>query len=261
MKQVYGIALLITSDDGQSLFDSRADKLWESASTIKVPLLLLAIQEMARRNDGLGQTLQRLAHHNTRGSGILNWTNADNFSFKDLIYTTVVYSDCLASNILLDYIGGQARLNGWLKNNGFSTRLRMPYLIFNGENGPMPHVGDTSAKEMLSIYSMLDQQACAEDIKSLLRHSTGSINKSWLEKSLPGPLEDLRHKTGSMINCGPKGETIYNAVGSFNEGGAKRYFCLLSRGKLGGKGTVLQEAMGSHVATYFYDAAVRTGHA
>lgn len=232
MTSSFDTSVYISDQIGNARLSEAADKLRESSSTIKLPILLLALRKMVEQGRQLDDGLARLPHHNTQGSGVLNWTAASRFNFKDLIYTTIVYSDCLATNMLLDYIGGQAEVNSWLRANGLATRLHMPYLYFSGEDGPLPRVGTTNAQEMTMIFQLLDAEELPLSIKVLVNQALQSINESWLELSLPEPIQGLRHKTGSMINCGPNGDTIYNAAGTFHKGSNKYYFCLLSRGQL-----------------------------
>jgi hypothetical protein len=96
----------------------------------------------------------------------------------------------------------------------------------------MPAVGRTTAAEMLALYALLDTAECGAPFRRLINQASSHVNESWLELSLPKPLDDLRHKTGSMIDCGPHGETVYNAAGTFSRKGKRYYFCLLSFGRL-----------------------------
>jgi len=250
--------MLITNDSGSDLSAKKADLLRESSSTIKVPILLLALKDMVSRQIPLEALMDRKQHHNTKGSGILNWTDAKSFNFEALIETTLVYSDCLATNMLLDFIGGQKRLNEWLAGQGLMTRLDLPYLHFTGSEDYMPKVGTTSAREMLSLYKQLDNQPWPKDYKDLLNRSMSNVHESWLELNLPGKLENFKHKTGSMINCGPMGETVYNAVGSFGHNNAKYYFCLLSRDFLNTDTDKSENSMKQYLATSLFGSVAGT---
>src|SRR5205085_2072836 len=115
-------------------------------------------------------------------------------------------------------------------SQGLKTRLLIPYLYFSDEDETMPTVGTTTAAEMLGLYRVLDSYDWPETINRLLQSALSNINDSWFEGGLAKPLLSLKHKTGSMIGCGPHGETIYNAVGGFDHNGQRRYFCLLSHG-------------------------------
>jgi len=202
----------------------------ESSSTIKVPIIQLALETMLDRGDTLSKELRRLPHHTSRGSGILNWTDAKSVSLHNLISTLLVYSDCLATNMLLDYIGGQQSLNAWLGKQGLMTRLHMRYLDFSDGETKMPSVGTTTALELAQLFKQLETAVWSNDVKKLLYHASSHINQSWLELNLNSPLSDLRHKTGSMINEGSDGETVLNAAGGFSLNGTRYYFGLLSHG-------------------------------
>lgn len=243
--------MLITNAGEQAVFSANQDQSWESSSTIKVPLLTLTLLKMAEQDRRLSDTMTRLPHHSTRGSGILNWMSGSSFSFRDLIYTNIVYSDCLATNIFLDYVGGQSKLNQWLQQQGLKTRLIMPYLYFTDEEEAMPRVGSTSAAEMLRLYRNLDMYSWPQSIRQLLKSALGNINDSWLEKDSPNMLIDLEHKTGSMIGCGVRGETVYNAVGSFNRNSQKYYFCILSHGFTNKRQAGAEDNFRRYICGYF----------
>jgi hypothetical protein len=254
MKQAYDISLIIQLPDGQLMKD-KATEPRESSSTIKIPILLLAVKKMAASNQKLSDNLKRLPHHNTKGSGILNWTSAENFSFSDLLSTTLIYSDCLATNILIDYVGGRRAINKWLASQGYQTKMAMEYLIFDGSDARMPHVGTTTAQEMMEIFKKFDTEPLPADIRGLINRSASNVHESWLQTSLISVLDNLRHKTGSMINCGPDGQTVYNAAGTFKRRSGAYYFCLLSSGRLSKHPSDQKlDPMRQYVAGYFDQA-------
>lgn len=252
MKIDCDIILTIAGPDKSTVFGKKPDKLRESSSTIKVALIIQVLQKMMASHAGLDDKLLRLPKHASIGSGIINWTELKSISLSYLLYTTLVYSDCVATNILLDYIGGQQELSAWLKDRGFRTKLHMPYLQFTEIETNMPKVGSTTSNEMLALYKMLDHGPWPSEMQKLLDYCTSHINSSWFEKSLlPKMLPQLHHKTGSMINSGPWGETVYNAVGVFEHENTEYYFCLLSRGYLNKTCQVTEEELKTHVTNFF----------
>ena len=121
----------------------------------------------------------------------------------------------------------------------------------------MPKVGTTSAAEMLVLYKLLVSQDWPLGIRQLLDSALSNINDSWFENSLSKALPHLRHKTGSMIDCGPLGETVYNAVGDFIHNGQRLYFCILSHGWLNKGSTASAASMRRHIADYFNENLLR----
>ena len=232
MKWSCDTALVITDQKGAIFAESHKNKQWESSSTIKIPIIYLALQKMTANRVPLSGTLTRQLYHDSIGSGIINWTDWRDISFYHLIQFTLVYSDCVATNMLIDYVGGRQALNKWLTDEGFSTRLTMDYIDFAEEETSLPSVGTTTAKEMMDLYKLLEDEKWPTDYRRLLNNSMSHVHQSWFAESLGETtnLAALKHKTGSMIDCGPYGETVYNAAGSFRRGSKKYYFCLLSRG-------------------------------
>ncbi len=72
MKWSCDTAFVILGTDGTVAAEANEDALWESSSTIKVPILLLTLQKMTSNKTKLTDTLPRLPHHDTTGSGIFN---------------------------------------------------------------------------------------------------------------------------------------------------------------------------------------------
>lgn len=247
-------AIAIKDDAGTLVFGQNQVLQWESSSTIKIPILVMTVEKITRENTPLEHQLVRRPHHATKGSGILHWTALTDISLRDLISTTLIYSDCLATNMLIDFVGGHNVVNRWLADRGFVTRLLMPYLIFSGEETAMPEVGRTTAAEMLELYKLLENADCPADVRQMIDSASSHVNESWLELSLPAGLEGLKHKTGSMIDCGPDGDTVFNAAGSFTRHGRKFYFCLLSSGRLRDSQTVQPRQMSRQSASRLYDA-------
>lgn len=242
------LAIFIETDTGRLIAARQPDRRMESSSTIKLPILFLALTKATQQGHGPATTLPRQDHHASRGSGILNWTSLTEVSLSDLLTTTMVYSDCLATNMLLDYIGGQASLNAWLAKNGFLTRLHMAYLDFSEEEPVMPSVGTTTAREIAQLFKRLATTAWPEPLAGLVKYATGHVNQSWLELNSPVTLPNLHHKTGSMIGSGRSGETVLNAAGSVESAGRTAYFGLLSRGLTGPAGSATETKLKRTVA-------------
>jgi len=251
---IKSISIFIEDSRGGNQKTMYADDLMESSSTIKIPLLAMALQKLSADGLNLDDQLPRLPHHASTGSGILNWTAASEYSFKDLLSTLVIYSDCLAANMLIDFVGGQSALNNWLAGQGFKTKLLIPYFHFSDQKGQMPVVGSTTAREMVQLFELLEDEInlSEQPVKYLLEQSLTHINESWFELALAKPLTGLRHKTGSMIDCGPHGETVYNAAGSYRAGKHKFHFCVLSHGFLRpGKDEMSSDNLRKQVASAF----------
>ena len=226
----FEIAVLMEDSSGRIITAKRQGELLESSSTIKIPLLILVLSQMTYVKDSLDKTLARLPRHASQGAGILNWTDQTSFSLKQLIFTTLVYSDCLATNILIDYVGGAAKLSKWLGGQGLKTRLKMEYLDFSDSEIVLPNVGQTTCQEMVGFFKQLCSEQWNAEVRKLLVEATSNVYHSWFEECLRVRPYKFRHKTGSMIRSSSKNESIFNVVGSFEKQDRLYYFCLLSEG-------------------------------
>src|SRR4051794_7158975 len=83
------------------------DILFESSSTIKLPIIYLAIQKAVDSNTSLNQFLPIEPRHKSNGSGIINWTNWKKLTLAQLIASITTYSDCVATNVLIEFVGGK----------------------------------------------------------------------------------------------------------------------------------------------------------
>lgn len=184
----------------------------ESSSTIKVPILL--------RSVGLSRSplvkFDIRDEHDSNGSGVLAWRTVSRLRHMSLIRYVVDYSDCVASNVLTDYVGGESALNQWLASEGYTnTRLLLHPMNFAANIDGMPAVGLTSAEEITKLYSELLLSTPLSFRIALLLYSV-KIDTCWYWHSLPRRIRlglILFHKTGSMIDCDKLGRTVYNSVG------------------------------------------------
>lgn len=206
-------------------------KAAEASSTIKVPILVMTCEKIVKHNLDLGHKLQRKIEHHSNGSGYLEWMPGDAFNIRKLIYYMMAYSDCVATNMLIDFIGGQKAINQWLDNRQLITRLLMPYIRFKSDE--FEPVGKTSSEDLVKIYKRLDYMPLKPELRRLIDKATSRVDDSWLywySKQIPA--KNIHCKTGSMIKCPPDGDTILNVTGHLDYFGKKIYFGLLSKATL-----------------------------
>lgn len=203
----------------------------EAASTIKLPILIMVCEYNQKHRHTLNYKLVRSAEHTSNGSGILEWAlrDGDSSTIRELIYYMMAYSDCLATNMLIQYVGGRDVINSWLMNQGFQTRLIMPYINFVSSD-KFESVGITTAEEMGRLFEMLVSLKIDKAYTRLITAATTSLHLSWVGEKLPEKFPGIRGKTGSMIDCLPDHKSYVNIAGQVPIRGQAIYFSVFASG-------------------------------
>src|ERR1700722_16869523 len=104
----------------------RADDTFNSASVIKLPVLVLAFQ-MAERGDlSLADRITITAADFRGGSGILRYNDPGlQPTLRDVLLQMVITSDNTATDIAIGKVGGVEKVNAWLRQNGYADALKL----------------------------------------------------------------------------------------------------------------------------------------
>lgn len=104
----------------------RADETFNSASVIKLPLLVLAF-ELAERGDlSLDERITIGPDDVRGGSGILRHFDAGvQPTIRDVLHQMIMTSDNTATDVAIAKVGGVARVNAWIEANGFADGMRL----------------------------------------------------------------------------------------------------------------------------------------
>jgi beta-lactamase class A len=105
---------------------ARADDLFNSASVIKLPVLVLAMQMVDQGQLSLDDRITVTAADVRGGSGVLRLFDAGlQPTLRDLLTQMVVTSDNTATDIAIAKVGGVERVNSWLRTNGYDGSIRL----------------------------------------------------------------------------------------------------------------------------------------
>ncbi|MEF2276847.1 serine hydrolase [Deinococcus sp. YIM 134068] len=118
------VGLLVTDLAGRELYAQNADRVFPAASTIKVPLLLQALQEAQSGRLDLRERVTVTAEDRVPGSGVLHELGAGlQPTWEDVLTLMVIVSDNTATNLVIGRLGVEG-VNGWLDGQGLThTRL------------------------------------------------------------------------------------------------------------------------------------------
>ncbi|MFC4639193.1 serine hydrolase [Deinococcus hohokamensis] len=206
------VALRIcTLDDppGADLCALNASQSFPSASTIKVPLLVHALQEaQAGRLDLQGRVTLRAADR-VPGSGVLHALGEGlQPSWQDVLTLMTVVSDNTATNLVIGRLG-QDHFNAWLGQQGWTGthligRLQLPPAAQNeaqrrGERNRTTAHDQVDLLRRLVRGELLDREHTALALDILSRQQLRDIIGRALPADLDGePLYRLASKSGEL---------------------------------------------------------------
>ncbi len=179
-------------------WEYNADRLFPSASLIKVPIMAAVCDKIKLGAFTLDTQIKLTRHERVGGSGSLKWVrDGTSLSVMEIIYKMITESDNTATRMLIDYVG-MNYLSGAFINMGLARTNITPEGM-SLTSGRVPRENLTTAREMASlmdrIYSgtLVDKES-SEFMLEVLKHNK---SKSRLRKGLPIGWE-IGHKTGLL---------------------------------------------------------------
>ena len=104
----------------------RDGEIFNSASVIKIPVLVLAFQMADKGEIKLDERITIRKEDIRGGSGIFRYHDAGlQPTLRDVLLQMVITSDNTATDLAIAKVGGVARVNAWLKESGFSEGQRL----------------------------------------------------------------------------------------------------------------------------------------
>ena len=197
------------------------DEPVQTASTIKMGILLDAAEQIRAGHASLDEKLTLTKANQVQGSGILGQLTAPlSLTLRDVLHLMVVLSDNTATNVAIDRLGLD-HINATLRAAG----LKQTYLykkVYVPGVGPMPPdqpkfgLGTTTAREMASIMERLAECRLSLDgsptmqgdgpLCGVLLHS---LRQQQDRESLPRYLEAL--------DTSEQGSAIANKTGALDQ--------------------------------------------
>lgn len=104
----------------------RADETFNSASVIKIPVLVLAMQMADRGTLSLTDRITITAADFRGGSGIFRYNDPGlQPTVRDVLLQMIITSDNTATDLIIAKVGGVGRVNEWLQQNGYGDALKL----------------------------------------------------------------------------------------------------------------------------------------
>jgi beta-lactamase class A len=100
----------------------RGDEVFNSASVIKIPVMVLAYQLAEKKTLSLDARVTVGTDDFRGGSGVLRYHDPGlQPTIRDLITQMIITSDNSATDLMIARVGGVAAVNAWLQSNGYRT--------------------------------------------------------------------------------------------------------------------------------------------
>lgn len=104
----------------------RPDDLFNSASVVKIPVMVLAFQLADQGKLSLDERVTITAADVRGGSGIFRYNDPGlQPTLRDVLLQMIITSDNTATDIAIAKVGGVARINAWLKERGFAETMHL----------------------------------------------------------------------------------------------------------------------------------------
>ena len=180
--------------DTGNYLDIQGDRVFPAASTIKLPILIAFFQDLDAGKVRLDETLVMRRDLITNGSGEMQDDPVGSrYSARETVTKMITISDNTATNMIIDRLGGIAKLNQRFRSWGLKdTVIRNLLGDFGGTN-------TTSSKDMVRLLALVTKEkllspSSREQSLNILRNT---VTRSLLPAGL-GSGADIAHKTGDI---------------------------------------------------------------
>jgi beta-lactamase class A len=192
------IGLAVKNITTQDIIFINEEKIFPSASLIKLFIFAEACRQMKEGRIGLNQKITLTDDDKVNGAGILKELNSGHkFAIGELLTLMTIISDNTATNIIIDTLG-MGNINATINNLGFSsTMLQRKMMDFKAAKEGKENI--TSAKDILKILDLLvkgtliDRESSQLIIDALKKQQV----KGRLDLYLPEDVV-IAHKTGDL---------------------------------------------------------------
>jgi beta-lactamase class A len=157
----------------------RADEVFNSASVIKIPVAVQALELADMKRLDLGRRLTLTAADVRGGSGIFRYHDSGlRPTIRDVLLQMIITSDNTATDLAIAQVGGVASVNQWLEKTGYASGMKLTQTtgdLFAKYNALTP-ADDRNAKTNADKAYWLGE---------LTPHATGRMIEAIENRALP----------------------------------------------------------------------------
>ena len=170
----------------------RGDEHFNSASIIKIPVMLLAFRLAEQSRLNLNERVEIKRTDLRGGSGIFRYHDVGlNPTLRDVITQMIITSDNTATDIMIAKVGGKEKVNQFLKQSGFtaSRLVQTTYELFRKRYEVLnPKYRSLSPEDVFALQSNLpafteSRQALIQNVReeSAARNLNDEVNRLYVE--------------------------------------------------------------------------------
>ena len=162
------VGLLVCTLDGHVIYGHAQERVFPAASTIKVPLLIMALQQAQAGTLDLNGRVVMQAADRVPGAGVLHeLTGGLALMWRDVLTLMIIVSDNTATNLVIERLGLES-FNHWLKEHD----LRETHLV--GKLQLPEHLRNEAQRR-----GERNQTSARDQVALLL----GLVNGQWLDET------------------------------------------------------------------------------
>lgn len=225
------VAYFIENLQTQQSISMHPQRSFYAASTIKLPLLLMALQQ----GHDLQQTVPIGAHTKALGSGVLKELHQSQLSLQDLLTLMIIVSDNTATNVVLEFLGHKGPINRFFADSGWSNTHAAGMLSLPDHRpDPLRHPADysrTTAADLASMLRSLWQgQGYSSHQQQTALEILGKQQYTSFLRYLPADLDDLEEGTTPLKLYSKSGEIrrFRHDCGILAKGNQAALLCVLT---------------------------------
>lgn len=196
-------------------WEYNADRLFPSASLVKVPIMAAVFEKIRLGAITLDTQIKLTRRDRVGGSGSLKWVrDGTSLSVMEIIYKMITESDNTATRMLIDYVGMDFLQDNFRKLGLVNTNIGMDGMSL--ASGRVKNDNFTTPREMAGlmerIYTgQLVNREASEFMLDVLKHNK---SKSRLRKGLPLGWE-IGHKTGLLRRACHDAGIVFSPRGDY----------------------------------------------
>jgi len=196
-------------------WDYNADRLFASASLVKVPIMAAVFDKINSGAITLDTQIKLTRADRVGGSGSLKWVrDGTSLSVMEIVYKMITESDNTATRMLIDYVGMDYLDSAFRKLGLVHTNITPEGMSL--ASGRIEHENYTTAREMAGLLERiyageLISRESSEFMLDVLKHNK---SRSRLRKGLPLGWE-IGHKTGLLRKACHDAGIVFSPRGDY----------------------------------------------
>lgn len=213
-KAPYKVHMFVKDCKTEQFFISeKLEDTFSSASLIKVPILLAALNYLESNNQSLEQEIE-IAPEEWVDFSVISEQRLEHSTIYELLVWMIITSDNTATNVIIDFLGMDA-LNQYFREIGLlQTSIQRKMMDF--ERLAIGFDNTTTASDMALLFSRIYRRDLLSSAFSEL--TIDILSRQRIHESLSRYLVDdvkLAHKTGGLETVDHDAGIVYSSSGDY----------------------------------------------